>query len=159
MTANRLAGMEPIHTRLLGGGFLNYYVAPEWRLTSSVLWGAGNNRHGALAELGVQRLATPFAAHHALSFAAGATVVNRDYNLAYFGVNVPDVLSSGNRYYQPGGGLKDVHAAVRWTWSMSPNWMLNTNLQAERLLKGAADSPLVARPTNLTVTSVLAYRF
>lgn len=159
MTANRLAGMEPVRTRLLGGGFFNYYVAPEWRLTSNVLWGAGNNYHGGLAELGVQRLATPIALHHALSFTAGATIVNRDYNQAFFGVNLPDVIRSGNRYYRPGGGLKDVHASVRWTWALSPNWIWNTNLQAERLLNGAADSPLVARPTNLTVTTALAYRF
>lgn len=159
LTANRLAGMEPVSTRLLGGGFFNYYVAPQWRLTSSVLWGAANDHHGAIAELGVQRLAADIAAHHTLSFAAGATVVNRDYNQAFFGVTMPDAIKSGNRYYQPGGGLKDVHAGVRWNWSMSPDWMLTANVQAMRLLNSAANSPLVVRPTNLTVTAAIAYRF
>lgn len=159
LTSNKLAGMEAIHTRLLGGAFFNYYVAPEWRLTSSALWGAGNSRHGGMAEIGVQRLATAIAAHHTLSFAAGATLVNRDYNQAFFGVSVRDVVSSGNRYYQPGGGLKDVHVGVRWTWSLSPSWIVTSNLQAVRLLNDAANSPLVTRPTNLTATAALAYRF
>lgn len=159
MTANRLAGMEPVGTRLVGGGFFNYYVAPQWRLTSSMLYGSGNDRHGAIADLGVQRLAADIATHHSLSFSAGASVVNRDYNQAYFGVSMADAIRSGNRYFQANGGLKDVHAGVRWTWAMSPDWILTTNVQAVRLLNSAANSPLVARPSNLTVTSAIAYRF
>ncbi|GAB3464030.1 MipA/OmpV family protein [Massilia terrae] len=159
LTANRLVGMEPIGTRLLGGGFFNYYLGTQWRLTSSVLWGAGNDRHGGFVDLGVQRLAANIAAHHTLSFSAGAIVANRDYNQSYFGVNVPNAVRSGNRYYEAHGGLKDVHAGVRWNWSISPSWMVTTNVQATRLLNSAADSTLVTRPTNLTVTAAVAYRF
>mgnify|MGYP000052925213 CR=1 FL=1 len=53
---NRLAGMEPISTRLLAGGFLNYYLAPDWRLIGSLLYGAGNDRDGARLDLGVRYL-------------------------------------------------------------------------------------------------------
>ena len=70
---NRLAGMEPISTRLLGGGFLNYYLTPDWRLTGSLLYGAGNERDGARLDLGVQRLAMQLGAHHRLSFTAGVS--------------------------------------------------------------------------------------
>ena len=157
--ANRLTGMDPIGTRLLGGGFFNYYLSPQWRLTSSALWGAGQNRHGAIADFGVQRLALDIAPHHAVSLLAGLSLVNRDYNQSFFGVTVPEAVHSGNQVYSAAGGLKDVHAGLRWNWTLSPSWMLTSNLQAERLLGSAKESPLVERPTNVSASAALAYRF
>jgi outer membrane scaffolding protein for murein synthesis (MipA/OmpV family) len=151
--------MGDINTRLLGGGFFNYYLNPQWRLTSSVLYGAGNDRHGGIAELGVQRLAADLAPHHSLSLSAGLTVVNRDYNQAFFGVTPYQSAMSVNRLYAAGGGLKDAHLAARWNWTLTPSWILTSNLQAVRLLGSAKNSPLVERPTNVTVSTALAYRF
>jgi outer membrane scaffolding protein for murein synthesis (MipA/OmpV family) len=37
--------------------------------------------------------------------------------------------------------------------------MLTSGLKATRLLGSAKDSPLVERPTTLTVSTALAYRF
>jgi outer membrane scaffolding protein for murein synthesis (MipA/OmpV family) len=37
--------------------------------------------------------------------------------------------------------------------------MLTSNLRATRLLGSAKNSPLVERPTNLTVSTAIAYRF
>jgi outer membrane scaffolding protein for murein synthesis (MipA/OmpV family) len=158
-SGNRLAGMDPVSTRLLAGGFFNYYLSPQWRFTSSALYGAGNNRHGAIADLGVQRLAVDIAPHHAVALLGGVSLVNRDYNEAFFGVSVPEAVHSGNRWYSPGGGRKDVHVGLRWNWTLAPSWMLTSNLQAARLLGSAKDSPLVERPTNVTVSTALAYRF
>lgn len=157
--SNRLSGMDTIGTRLLAGGFFNYYLSPQWRLTSSALWGGGRDHHGAIADLGVQRLALDIAPHHALSVLAGVSFVNRDYNQSFFGVTVPEAVHSGNRVYSAGGGLKDAHLGVRWNWTLSPSWMLTSNLQAERLLGSAKDSPLVERPTNVSASAALAYRF
>lgn len=156
---NRLAGMDKISARVLGGAFFNYYLAPQWRLTSSLLWGAGNERHGGSVDLGVQRLATDIGPQHSLSFSAGVRIVNRDYNQAFFGVTVPEAVRSGNRAYTPAGGLQQARVGVRWNWSLSPSWMLTTNLQATRLLGAAKDSPLVERPTNVTASTAIAYRF
>ena len=54
---------------------------------------------------------------------------------------------------------KDVHLNARWNWAFSPSWLLTTGVQASRLRGSAADSPLTERPTNLTVSTALAYRF
>jgi outer membrane scaffolding protein for murein synthesis (MipA/OmpV family) len=156
---NRLSGMEDIPTRLLGGAFVNVYLARQWRLTSSVLYGAGIERNGALLDLGIQQLATPLGQHHTVSLSGGVTVANRNYNMAYFGVGANDSMRSGNRPYEATGGLKDAHLGVRWNWTLSPSWMLTSNLQAKRLLGSAKNSPLVERPTNLTVSTAIAYRF
>ena len=156
---NRLVGMEPISTRLLGGAFLNYYLTPDWRLTGSLLYGAGNERDGARLDLGVQRLAMQLGAHHRVSLTAGLSVANGAYNNAFFGVGTLDSLRSGNPVYRAGGGLKDGHLGARWNWALSPSWMLTSQVQVSRLADDARLSPLVERPTNLTVSTAIAYRF
>lgn len=155
----RLTGMRDIRTRVEGGAFLNYYLAPEWRLTSSVLYGAGNDRNGARMELGVQRLALEVAPHHAVSFSAGVTLANSAYNRAYFGVSESEAVSSGNPAYRPDAGVKDVRAGARWNWALTPSWLLTTQVQAIRLTDDARHSPLVERSTNVTVSTAFAYRF
>jgi outer membrane scaffolding protein for murein synthesis (MipA/OmpV family) len=154
-----LDGMDKIGARLQGGAFANYYVTPQWRLTSSLLYGAGNDHDGARLDLGVQRLAVELGARHHVSLSAGVTVVNRKYNQTYFGVTAAEVSRSRFSYYEAGGGLQDAHVGVRWNWAWSPSWMLTSDLQARRLLGSAAHSPLVERSTNLTVSTAIAYRF
>ncbi len=156
---NRLAGMPVVHSRLQGGGFLNYYLTPGWRLTSSLLYGAGNDRDGTKLELGVQRMAIALGAHHRLALDAGVTLANRRYTNAFFGVSEADAANSGNPAYEASGGLKDVHLGARWNWAWSPSWMATSSVQATRLLGSARISPLVERPTNLTVSTAIAYRF
>jgi len=159
MAATRLEGMDKIGARLQGGVFANYYLTPQWRLTSSVLYGAGNDRDGARLDLGVQRLAFELGSQHRVSVSAGVSIVNRNYNRTYFGVSPEEASRSRFPYYQPGGGLQEAHVGVRWNWALSPAWMLTSNLQAKGLLGNAAKSPLVERSTNLTVSTAFAYRF
>ena len=156
---NRLAGMPAIARRVQGGGFLNYYLTPDWRVTGSLLYGAGNARKGMKFELGVQRLALQLGAHHRLGFDAAATLADRRYNNAFFGVGELDSFSSGHAPFDAAGGLKDVRLGARWNWAWSPSWMLTSGVQATRLLGSARKSPLVERPTNLTVSTAIAYRF
>ncbi len=156
---NRLAGMPAIARRVQGGGFLNYYLTPDWRVTGSLLYGAGNARKGMKFELGVQRLALQLGAHHRLGLDAGVTLANRRYNGAFFGVGELDSSSSGHAVFDPAGGLKDARLGARWNWAWSPSWMLTSSVQATRLLGSARKSPLVERPTNLTVSTAIAYRF
>jgi len=156
---NRLTGMTPVPTRLLGGGFLNYYLSPDWRLTGSLLYGAGKERNGARLDLGLQRLAMQVGAHHQLSFTAGLRFANTRYNDAYFGVSELDSLRSGNPVYRPGGGLSDGRLGVRWNWALAPSWMLSSQLQATRLASDARRSPLVERASGVSVSTALAYRF
>lgn len=155
----RLTGMDEIGARLQAGAFANYYVSPAWRLTGSVLYGAGNDHNGARVELGVQTLAAAWGEHHHVSLSAGVSAVNRNFNTTYFGVTAQEALRSRFTYYAAAGGLQDVHAGLRWNWALSPSWLLTTNLQAKRLLGSAAHSPLVERPANATVSTAIGYRF
>jgi outer membrane scaffolding protein for murein synthesis (MipA/OmpV family) len=159
LQGDRLSGMDEIGARLEVGAFANYYLAPRWRLTSSLLLGSGKERDGARLELGVQRLAAVANARHRVSVSAGMSLVNRQYNQSYFGVSEDESMRSRFPLYRAGGGLKDVHAGARWNWSLSPSWMLTSDVQVERLLGSANKSPLVERSTNVTVSTAIAYRF
>ncbi|MET0858174.1 MAG: MipA/OmpV family protein [Telluria sp.] len=157
--SNRLAGMDPIGARLQAGGFFNLYLSARTRLTSSLLYGAGNARKGATLAVGVQRIAADIAPHHSVALSAGVTLANRAYHEAFFGVTEQESVRSGYLAYQPAAGLKDVHAGARWNWALAPAWIVTSSLQASRLAGSANNSPLVTRPTNLTVSTALAYRF
>jgi MipA family protein len=156
---NHLKGMGEIGGRLLGGGFMNYYLTPQWRLTSTALWGGGNDRTGATAVLGVQRLAADIGAHQTLSFTAGITLANGHANQAWFGVTPTEAFRSGNPAFDAHAGIRDAHLQLHWNWSLAPSWLLTSDLQATRLLGSVKHSPLVERPTNMTVSTALAYRF
>lgn len=157
--ANRPAGVPAIGRRVQGGGFLNYYLTPDWRFTSSLLYGAGNARKGMKFELGMQRLAIVQDAHHRLSLDAAVGFGDRHYNGALSGVSESDASSSGHAPFDAAGGIKDARLGGRWHWAWSPSWMLTSHVQATRLLGSARKSPLVERSTNLTVSTAIAYRF
>ncbi|MGZ8290986.1 MAG: MipA/OmpV family protein [Telluria sp.] len=154
-----LEGMDVQHARLQGGVFLNYYVSPQLRLTNSLLYGSGNDRDGAIWRVGLQHIHADLAPHHFLSVGAGMTVANRNHNQAFFGITDAESERTGALAYDAAGGLRDVHLSVRWNWTFTPSWLLTTGVQAARLRGAAADSPLTLRPTNMTVSTALAYRF
>lgn len=158
----RLNGMADVPHRLEAGAFLTWYLNPEWRIASSALYGAGWERDGLRATLDLQRIAATVAPHHTLSFTAGLTLANARYNRSFFGVTAMQALvipALARPAYAPGGGVKDLHAGLRWNWALSPSWMLTSGVHVVRLAGDAGDSPIVERATSATVTSALAYRF
>ncbi|MES2258689.1 MAG: MipA/OmpV family protein [Pseudomonadota bacterium] len=151
--------VRQVHARLEAGGFVNVYLTRQLRVTNSVLYGAGNARKGLRWMLDLQRVAAEVAPHHMVSLSAGVSVVNRSYNNAFFGADLDVVALDDNARYAPSGGVKDVHADLRWNWALAPSWLLTTNVHVSRLRGDAKASPIVERPTSLTVSSALAYRF
>jgi len=158
-SSNRLVGMDVIEQRLLYGGFVNYYFTPQLRLTNNLLYGAGNDKNGLRWHSAIQYLLPDAVPHHSFVLSAGVSVVNRAYSNAYFGVTRSETERNNMGPYRAGGGVQDVRAGLRWNWALSPSWMLTSGLQVNRLVRDAKDSPLVERPTNVTVSTALAYRF
>ncbi len=156
---SRLAGMHEIDPRLQVGGFFNYYLSPQLRMTSSVLVGAGDDVHGAILNLGVQRIWQQFAPQHSMSASLGVNFVNSHYNNTFFGVSPYEAYLSGNPQYTAGAGVKDVYARVRWNWALSPAWMVVSSAQLTRLQGDARNSPLAERGTGFSLSAALAYRF
>ncbi len=148
-----------IPARLQAGVFANYYVTPTLRITNSVLYGAGKNSDGLAWNLAVQHTAADIAAQHRFTYSAGVTLVNERHNASFFGVSASEATSSGHKAYAPGAGVQDVYLGARWNWALSPSWMLVSGARVTRLQGDARQSPLVQRPTNVSISSGLAYRF
>ena len=157
--AGGLAGMDDIGARLQAGGFFNYYLTPKLRLTNSVLYGGGTGRDGLVWNLGLQQSAPDITAHQRLSFGAGLTLVNRNYNSSYYGVSAAESSSSGHPQYAASGGVQQLYLSAGWNWALSPSWILASGARVTRLHGDARHSPLVQRPTNVVLTTGLAYRF
>ena len=154
-----LSGMDQVKGRLQAGGFANFYLMPSVRLTGSVLYGAGKWRDGVVFNLGVQHIAAEITPRHRLSWSAGVTIANRSYNTSYYGVSDDESLASGHPPYAARSGVQDVHVGAGWNWALSPNWMVVSRARATRLQSDARLSPLTQRPTNISVSTGLAYRF
>lgn len=156
---NKLHFMNVIERRALYGGFLNYYLSPKLRLTNNLTYGSGKERNGARLHSAVQVMMEDVAPHHTLVLSAGVSLVNRAHNETWFGITKDEAERTGLPHYRPSAGLQDVRAGVRWNWALSPSWMLTSGVQAARLVGDAKKSPLVDRPTNIYVSTALAYRF
>jgi outer membrane protein len=157
-TPHRLEGVEPLPARLLGGGFFNYYLTPQWRWTNNVLAGGGRERNGVLWQVGVQRIGLA-QGHHSISLGASLDIGNRAWNSAYSGVSDEEASSSGYAAYQAGAAVRAAHLTARWNWTLSPSWIFTSSIDASSLLDVARNSPLTVRSTGLTAATALAYRF
>ncbi len=156
---NRLKGMDDIRGGLEVGGFLNYYLAPDLRLATSMLYGAGAERDGLRVNVELQKAWARIGAHHSLSLVGGATWANQAYMQNYFGVTEAQFQRSLNRPFAPQAGFNSVHVGAHWNWSLSGSWLLASSVVANRLTGDAAASPLVARRGNVSISTALAYRF
>jgi outer membrane scaffolding protein for murein synthesis (MipA/OmpV family) len=156
---NKLIGLDNIHSRPLFGGFYNFNLSDRLRITNNILYGAGNQTTGLRWTSDLRYRIANWIPHHTFSISSGVTLVNQAYNQAYFGVTRIEAVRSGNRAYSPSGGIKDVHAELYWNWSLNTAWLLTSRVNASVLTGNAADSPLVERRSNVTVSSALAYRF
>jgi outer membrane scaffolding protein for murein synthesis (MipA/OmpV family) len=149
-----------VSSALEGGGFFNYAFDQTLRVTTSLLYGAGNDRNGLLLNAALQKSFLALAPHHHLSLSAGLTWANRPYLHSYFGADArrqPDGTTS--RAYAPAGGVRDVQLVLNWNWELSHLWLLSSQASATRLMDDAARSPLVDRRNNFAVRTGLAYRF
>lgn len=159
------AQVHEVGPRPEAGGFLNVYLSDSARIAASMLYGAGENRNGLIAQLDVQQSFHP-SAHHTLSLLAGFNWVNKEYMQSYFGVPHDSIaLTPGGSVafvqdgFEPGAGFKDTHVSLHWNWEWSSSWMLTSQVMATRLEGNAADSPLTSRRDNFTVSTAIAYRF
>lgn len=158
-SGNRLNGLPAISRQLQAGAFFNVYVAPDLRLTSSALYGAGNDRNGATFKVGIQAMGLAPAPHHTITLEGEVALANRNYNQAFFGIDNDQSVRSNNPLYQAHGGWRDARVGARWHWTLTPSWMLVSSLDATRQLGSTRLSPLVSRTTGVSVSTALAFRF
>ncbi len=153
-----LAGSAEITHAPLVGGFFNYNLGHQFRLTSELL--STTAASGMLLNVGVQKTLPRIAPYHRVSIFVGATAADTAYAMRHYGVT-GNTTTNGNvsQNYTPMGGLLNVHAGMNWNWALSASWLLSTSASAIHYAPIAADSPVTSTRNAVAVASGLVYRF
>lgn len=153
-----LAGMGDIKAQPEIGGFFNYYLSPDFNLTSSLRYGSGNDRRGAQLDLGAA-YSVQLSPQWRTTVGVSTTLVNGAYMQSHFGVTPAQALTSQNPAYEAGAGVHDVRVSASVTHFINSDWSLTGGLSASSLQGDAKDSPIVRERTPITGLVALGFRF
>jgi MipA family protein len=156
--SSALTGMGDIEPRPEAGVFFNYLPTPEVFLTSSLRYGAGNDRNGMQIDLGAG-VAKQLAPQWRAAVGLAATWVNGDYMQGFFGVTPQQAAASGYAAYSAAAGLRDVRVNGSLTYFIDARWSVTGALTVRSLQGDARDSPIVFESTPVTGVLALSYGF
>lgn len=140
-----LLGLDDVDTTIELGGFAQFDVGP---LTASLEVRQGVNGHdGVVAETGLRYGGRVFAFGPPIvySFGPRMTLVDGNYNDAYFSVTPTQSLASGLPVFDAGGGVHSVGAGATFIVPLSGDNKMSAVFIAgyDRLTGDAGDAPLV----------------
>ena len=153
-----LNGMGDVKARPEFGGFLNYSLDRSFVLTSSLRYGAGNDRKDMQVDLGAAYSAM-LAPQWRIGFGAAITLVNADYMQTHFGVSAAQAARSGHAVYKPGSSLRDARANLSLTYAIDQRMAITGALSARALQGDAKDSPLSRKANSIGGGVVGTYLF
>ena len=156
--SDALNGMGSVQPRPEASAFFNYFPTQEVFLTSSLRYGAGNDRNGMQLDLGAG-YATQITPQWRGAVGVAATYVNGDFMQAYFGVTPQQSAASGYAVYSPGAGFRDVRLNASLTYAFDARWFLTGAVTASSLQGDARDSPIVFQSTPVSGVLALSYAF
>lgn len=156
--APALFGMGAIPVRPEIGAFLNLLITDEWFLSSSVRYGAGQDRDGVQVDLGAG-YAVQLAPKWRLGLGLGATYVNGDFMQAFYGVTPDQAAATGYAVYAPGAGWRDLRGNATLTYFFDAAWSLTASVQVRSLQGGPKGSPIVDETTPVSGVLALGYKF
>ena len=115
---------------------------------------------GIVGETGLDFIIRPNAVTE-ITFGPRASFASGDYMRTYFGITPVESAVAGLRAYAPGDGFKGAGAELGVRYEFNPEWAFVGSLAYERLIGGAANSPIVqvGEPNQITATLGLTYRF
>ena len=87
------------------------------------------------------------------------TFVDDTYNRHEFGISATQHLRSGLPRYDATGGLESAGLGLNLTWIVAEHWLVEGGLSAQRLLDGAAHSPLVQERLQYDANFTVGYTF
>lgn len=153
-----LRGLGDIDTRPEAGAFLNWQALPSVSLTSSLRYGAGNDRDGLVLDVGVHHR-LPLAPQWHLGTSLSATWVNRSYMQSYFGITPEQSARSGYAVSMVDAGVRDVRAGVSLTYIVNRDWAVTGAVSAGALQGDAKDSVIVKERNPVSGVLAIGYRF
>jgi outer membrane scaffolding protein for murein synthesis (MipA/OmpV family) len=156
--SDALRGLGDIHARPEAGAFFNVHASRELSFSSSLRYGSGNDRKGALLDLGAH-YGLQIAPQWRLGGSLSTTYANRDYMQGYFGITPQQSAASGYAVSELGAGVRDVRLGASLTYIINMDWAVTTAVSATSLLGDAKRSAIVRDSTPVTGVLALGYRF
>jgi outer membrane scaffolding protein for murein synthesis (MipA/OmpV family) len=156
--SSALRGLGDVDAKAELGGFFNYALTPDFSLTSSLRYGAGQEGKGLVVDLG-GAYSTQIAAQWRVGVGAGVSLANAEYMQSFFGVTAAQATTSGYRVYAPEGGVRNARVNLALTYMASSRVSVTAGVTANTLLGDPADSPLVRKKTSVNGLLAAAYAF
>jgi MipA family protein len=135
------APIGKVKTTFEAGGYVQYTVAPSFRLRAELRRGIGGH-DGYIGEVSADFIARD-GDRYVFSIGPRVTLSNGRYQRAYFGVTGAQAAATGLPVYTPEGGVQSVGAAAGLTYQFTRRWGVMTYARYDRLVDDAADSPVV----------------
>ena len=153
-----LAGMGDVKRTVRVRLGATWTFAPDWQLGAGWTVDAFNRGGGNLLET---KLEHDWQLSSRLNLTTGATLNlgGPRYMQTYFGVTPEQSARTGYRQYKPGTGLRDAQVYATLRAQIGDDWVGLLGLGFNRLLDGAADSPLTRRRSAYTLTTGIGWRF
>ncbi len=126
-------------------------------LTSTARRATGSHE-GSQIDLGLN-LPWKIGPHATLSIAPSVTWADRRFMQAYFGVTAAQSAASGYAPFDAGAGLKSSQLVLDFDMALSRYWYVNAMVQAKRLQRDAAVSPIVQKARQTSGMLVVRYQF
>jgi outer membrane protein len=138
-----LRGLGDVPWKIELGAFAEFWPVP-WLRTRGELREGVSGHYGLVGELTADVV---IPANNQLTLSGGPrlTLASAPALQPYFGITQAQSLASGYPIYSPKGGAKAVGAGAQARWQWNPQWATHVFAEYDRLLGGAADSPIVTR--------------
>lgn len=155
--ASTTEGLPDVRKTVRGRLFAGYELSKDWQLSGSLSQDLLGRKGGLIGgvDLGWR---LRHSSRSELTAGAGISFADGVNTRSYFGVTPEGSASSGLPVYQPGSGLRDVHAGLGWTYGLTQHWIVFSSAGASLLQGPAADSPLTQRRFSTQAAIGLAYR-
>jgi outer membrane protein len=139
--SSALKGLGSIDARPTIGGYFDYKLSHPVILSSSIKYGSGNDRNGAVLDLGVKsRL--PIASNHRVTFGLGFSIANQEAMQSEFGITDRQSRNSGYKNFTPSAGLRSINVSANYGYSIFSNTTLNAGINAWQLMGDSRESPI-----------------
>jgi outer membrane protein len=155
-----LNGLGNVATAFEVGGFVQYFPVDWFRARAEIRQGFGGH-HGVVADLSGDFI-VPLSPQWTLSGGPRFTFESTEAVAPYFSINAAQAAASGLPAFSAKGGAHSTGAGAQLRYQIGPQWEVHSYIEYQRLLGGAANSPLVnlrGSPDQVTAGIGVSYSF
>lgn len=153
-----LHDMGRIPRRPVLGGFANWVPAERIEVQSSLRYGSGYGRDGALLDLGASWDFLRYG-YASMALDASASWANRAYMRSFYGVSAAQSAASGYPRHDPPAGLQWTTLALSLSTPLHPRVFASISVERTRLGARAAASPYAERRHATAIQANISYAF